>query len=173
MSKKSDKTSEVENLLPDLKKLRQIAEAQLSSSELANLEETEIAERKEQSDPVSLTQSELINLLSDTENTSRQKAEQEIETLKIKNKELAYKLEQLRKLDTTRDSYIPRLFWLIVSWLVTVVVFIALAATLGERFNLSDNVLIAFITSTTVSVLGLFVIVARWLFPSSNDKDNK
>ena len=92
MSKKSDKTPEVENLSPDLEKLRQIAEAQLSSSELANLDETEIAERKEQSDPVSLTQIELIDLLSDTENTSRQKAEQEIETLKIKNKELAYKL---------------------------------------------------------------------------------
>jgi hypothetical protein len=32
-------------------------------------------------------------------------------------------------------------------------------------FTLSDKVLIAFITSTTASVIGIFIIVAKWLFP--------
>lgn len=171
MSKLSDKTEKDKTLLPDLAKHKQIAESDLSSTENLDTKETEIIEREEQSEPVSLTQHELIELLSKNESTSRQKSEQEIETLKIKNRELRYKLEQLQKLDTTRDKYIPRLFWLIVSWLVIVVIFVALTATLWNHFKLSDGVLIAFITSTTVSVLGLFVIVARWLFPSANDKD--
>lgn len=33
-------------------------------------------------------------------------------------------------------------------------------------FSLSDKVLIAFITSTTATVVGIFLIVAKWLFPS-------
>ena len=33
-----------------------------------------------------------------------------------------------------------------------------------RTFYLSDNVLIALITSTTVNVIGIFVIAARWLF---------
>jgi hypothetical protein len=169
MSKLSDKVKEISTFSPDLKKLRQIAEAESSipSDETRSIE---LAEKTEQSNNISITNLELIELLSDTENTSRQKSEQEIETLKIKNRELDYKLEQLRKLDTTRDDYVFKLFCLIVSWLTIVVIFVALSATLGEYFKLSDSVLIAFITSTTVSVLGLFVIVARWLFPSANDK---
>lgn len=171
MSNKSDKTKQAENLSLALKKLQQIAAAQLSSSEVTNLKETELDERKEQSEPVSLTASELIELLSETESTSHQKADQEIETLKIKNKRLDYELEQLKTLDTTRGKYVGRLFWLIVGWLVFVLLFVALTAIF--IFKLSDSVLIAFITSTTVSVLGLFVIVARWLFPSAINKDNK
>ncbi len=173
MSKLPDKTKDMDNLPPDLVKLRLIAEAQSSSSDSVDLAKTESDEKTEQNQSVSLTQFELINLLSESENTSRQKSEQEIETLKIKNNELAYKLAQLQKLDQTRDQYVLKLFRLIVSWLVIVVVFVALAATSGNYFKLSDSVLIAFITSTTVSVLGLFVIVARWLFPSENDKDSK
>ena len=173
MSKKSKKTEEVENLPLDLENLRLIAEAQSDSTESEDLAEIELEEKQEQEQPVSLTQFELIDLFSENEKTSRQKSEQEIETLKIRNKELAYKLAQLQKFDQTRDEYVLKLFRLIVSWLVIVVIFVALAATLGNHFKLSDSVLIAFITSTTVSVLGLFVIVARWLFPSDNDKNDK
>jgi len=34
------------------------------------------------------------------------------------------------------------------------------------QFALSDKVLIAFITSTTASVIGIFYVVAKWLFPA-------
>lgn len=37
-------------------------------------------------------------------------------------------------------------------------------------FHLSDSVLIAFITSTTVAVLGLFVTAANWLYGKHNPK---
>ena len=35
----------------------------------------------------------------------------------------------------------------------------------------SDAVIIALITTTTINVLGLFYIVARWLFPQKNSND--
>lgn len=75
-----------------------------------------------------------------------------------------------RDLHATRKEYTSKLFWLIVVWLSIVVLFVFLSATLKPRFSLSDSVLIAFITSTTVSVLGLFVLVAKWLFPQGSDK---
>lgn len=75
-----------------------------------------------------------------------------------------------RDLHDTRKEYTSKLFWLIVVWLSIVVLFVLLSATLKPRFSLSDGVLIAFITSTTVSVLGLFVLVAKWLFPQGPDK---
>lgn len=75
-----------------------------------------------------------------------------------------------RDLHATRKEYTSKLFRLIVVWLSIVVLFVFLSATLKPRFTLSDSVLIAFITSTTVSVLGLFVLVAKWLFPQGPDK---
>lgn len=77
------------------------------------------------------------------------------------------------ELHETRKIYSSRLFWLIVAWLSVVVLFVALTATIKPYFNLSDSVLIAFITSTTVSVLGLFMLVAKWLFPQPPKDENK
>ncbi|MDQ3041879.1 MAG: DUF2975 domain-containing protein, partial [Acidobacteriota bacterium] len=76
---------------------------------------------------------------------------------------------RLTELHDTRKQYVGRLFWLITAWLAVVVALVALTATLKNIFTLADSVLIAFITSTTVSVIALFVIVAKWLFPSATD----
>ncbi len=56
------------------------------------------------------------------------------------------------------------LFGLVSIWLSAVIVTIFLCGFAYIDFNLSDSVLIAFITSTTTSVIGLFLLVARWLF---------
>ncbi|MGK0456567.1 MAG: hypothetical protein ACJAUA_000869 [Zhongshania aliphaticivorans] len=58
------------------------------------------------------------------------------------------------------------LFGLVGAWLVAVTVTIFLSGFGYRNFHLSDSVLIAFITSTTTSVIGLFLLVARWLFGS-------
>jgi hypothetical protein len=68
-----------------------------------------------------------------------------------------------------RRRYALWLFWLSVIWLIVILAFLLFAAIktmFGINFVLSDAVLIALITTTTVNVLGLFYIVARWLFPS-------
>ena len=74
---------------------------------------------------------------------------------------------------------------MIVCWLIAVGVFVFMTGFRFEYFNnpecqircvyfsLSDNVLIAFITSTTATVIGIFYIVAKWLFPSPQKEDSK
>ena len=164
MSRESEKKGE-SNLI-DLERLPQVAQAELSAAG-RDVSEVEIQERKQQ---ITITQAEVATVLSDSDDKSRRLAKIEIATLEKKFEEVSYKLHQLKTVDATRDKYVGRLFWLIVAWLFIVVIFVALTATLGSSFHLSDSVLIAFITSTTLGVLGLFVIVARWLFPSANDK---
>ena len=67
-------------------------------------------------------------------------------------------------------SFVPILFVMVVTWLGIVVWFVYLAAYKINGFYLPDSVLIALITSTTATVLGLFHYVARWLF-AVNPKD--
>ena len=88
------------------------------------------------------------------------------------------KQEHEQKKRNLKIDYVGRLFLLIVGWLVVVLVYVLMAGFKWKGFELSDNVLIAFITSTTVSVIGLFHYVAKWLYPnelltSPNDEDKK
>lgn len=137
---------------------------------------------------ISLAPGKLSDLFLEAELTARQKATTELERLKIENQKLQIENQglelqnqrlqdesgRLTELHNTRKQYVGRLFWLIAAWLSVVVALVALTATLKNVFTLADSVLIAFITSTTVSVIALFVIVAKWLFPAASDdkKDN-
>jgi hypothetical protein len=84
--------------------------------------------------------------------------------------EIATLRQQLREAIETHDNritYIGRVFGLVIAWLACVVLCVALSGFTAWGFKLSDQVLIAFITSTTINVVGLFVVVAKWLYPSS------
>jgi hypothetical protein len=130
-----------------------IAEAIAEIPEAAEVEIRAVTAAAEEVDPDgSLAFSELVAL-----------------EVQAKRADIAHEEE----LHRTRKTYTSRLFWLIVSWLSVVVLFVALTATLKPYFNVSDSVLIAFITSTTVSVLGLFMLVAKWLFPQPTKDENK
>ena len=136
-----------------------------------------------QTQNISLPPDKLNDLFLEAELTARQKATTELDRLKIENQKLqienqGLELQNLRlkdesvrltELHDTRKQYVGRLFWLITAWLAVVVALVALTATLKNIFTLADSVLIAFITSTTVSVIALFVIVAKWLFPAAKD----
>jgi hypothetical protein len=92
-----------------------------------------------------------------------------------------------RSMLTQRRRYALLLFGVILVWLafIAVVVFLSGAGSHPNvrihiwffrihlptaTFKLSDSVLIALISTTTINVLGLFYIVARWLFPSKNNE---
>ena len=66
-----------------------------------------------------------------------------------------------------RIKYTHRIFVVLCVWLFFLPIYLVIAGSgfdfLG--FKLSDNVLIAFIASTLINVLGLFVVVAKWMFP--------
>jgi len=42
----------------------------------------------------------------------------------------------------------------------------------GTYLNLTESIVIALITTTTINVLGLSFIVAKWLFPTNGNSDN-
>jgi len=89
----------------------------------------------------------------------------QIEKLALDNKRLEDENERLRDVHELRKEYIPKLFGLTCVWLIVVTAFLWKAAG-GRDFYLYDNVLIALITSTTINVIGMFLIAARWLFPT-------
>lgn len=63
-----------------------------------------------------------------------------------------------------RGAWGPRIFWILLGWLLAVIACIGMQAFHLWGFHLSDAVLIAFISTTTVNVLGLGYIVARHFF---------
>lgn len=82
------------------------------------------------------------------------------------------KLREDRDTHELRLKYSNRIFCLVCMWLACVVVSVFMSGFNFFGFKLSDTVLITFITSTTVSVLGLFIIVAKWMFPNNHKKIN-
>lgn len=58
-------------------------------------------------------------------------------------------------------------------WIMMEIIFMSAYGTgflFSHRFKASDNVIIAFITTATATIIGLFVIFMRWLFPSKNEE---
>lgn len=74
-------------------------------------------------------------------------------------------LQQIKDLHIARLRLLTGLFRLIICWLLSVVTLLVLLG-FGSltHFSLSDKVVITYITSTTASVLGLFIIAAKWLY---------
>ncbi len=89
--------------------------------------------------------------------------DQERETKRLQNVALAQDI-------ALRKQFAWDIFYLIVAWLILVFVVLGFqgfaVAILDDRFRLSDSVLLALIGGTTVNVLGIFLIVVRYLFPT-------
>lgn len=75
-----------------------------------------------------------------------------------------------------RKEYADRIFCLVKWWLVGIFVII-IAQGVGSKlgFNLSDKVLVTLIGGTTINVLGIFAIVANYIFyrPKSDNGKRK
>ena len=165
----------------NLKKEENLAAAEQTKSPVKSETRAETL-LESQTENITLPPDKLNDLFLEAELTARQKAFAELERLKIENRKLQIENQglelqnqrlkdentRLTELHDTRKQYVGRLFWLITAWLAVVIGLVILSATLKDFFTLADGVLIAFITSTTVSVIALFVIVAKWLFPSPN-----
>ena len=65
-----------------------------------------------------------------------------------------------------RKTYAGRIFRLLIGWLCVVASILFLRGFFKFTFfNLSDAVLMTLIGSTTASVVGIFIIVTKYLFP--------
>lgn len=73
-----------------------------------------------------------------------------------------------------RKHYALRIYKLTVGWLITLAAFVLLHGWQSHLgLNISEKIILALITSATIQVVGLFVIVARYLFPSGNKSNDK
>ncbi|MGO9678886.1 MAG: hypothetical protein ACLPW4_16705 [Candidatus Sulfotelmatobacter sp.] len=89
----------------------------------------------------------------------------ELEKQKLQLEKLTLDNAALRQDTAHRDRWGKRLFPLCAGWLVAVVVVLTLEGFHIYGFHLDNAVLIAFIGTTTVDVLGLGYIVVNYLFP--------
>jgi hypothetical protein len=101
------------------------------------------------------------------------KGEEQRYELQQQNDQLAFDNKQLRfneryDLHELRRTYTPHLFRMVVGWLVFVGIIVTSSAAGWSK--ITDAVLIALITTTTANVIGMFLIAARWLFPTKPKK---
>jgi hypothetical protein len=77
--------------------------------------------------------------------------------------------DQIKSIHELRVSTARKLFWFVCGWLAAVVAVLLSQLFFSKDARLSDNVLITLITTTTINVIGLFLAVTRYLFPSLPD----
>ncbi|MFK7002116.1 hypothetical protein V3470_14490 [Flavobacterium oreochromis] len=75
------------------------------------------------------------------------------------------------KEDTSLRSNLAKVFTLIISfWLLAVI--LILVGNNCNHYNLSDNVLITLMVTSTANVIGMMLIILRNLFPSNESNIN-
>ena len=91
----------------------------------------------------------------------RERREQQVESLRAENTQKRQDIAERRK-------YANRIFCLICVWLgVMMLIVIAEGLSVVIPFKLDTSIVITAISTTTASVLGIFLIVANYLFPTS------
>lgn len=88
------------------------------------------------------------------------KTKQEEQTLDLEKASL--EVEGIRQDLEQRKNYADKIFTLVVVWLISILGLLIAQGMKG--IYLSENVLITIIGGTTVNVLGIFVIVANYIF---------
>jgi hypothetical protein len=119
----------------------------------------------EQPDPVKAIPDVPYNLADNTPSL-----ESELERKSLDNARLNEELAQLKQANALR-GWIPKRLWgLTLGWLLAVFLLVILGGT-DKNFCLhlefDQSVLIALITSTTATVIGMFAILLKYLFPSN------
>ncbi len=68
-----------------------------------------------------------------------------------------------------RAEYAPKIFWLVVAWMIGIFILLFFQGFHLFSFDLSNSVLVAVISGTTITVLGMFVVVAKYIFSHERD----
>ena len=65
-----------------------------------------------------------------------------------------------------RKKYAAQIYWLTVGWLALMGYILLVQGYNAYWFELHDSVLIALVTTTTTGIVGLLVLVTKYLFPT-------
>ena len=96
---------------------------------------------------------------SSSEITQFYKGSLDLERKQLINRELEWDIG-------ARKEYASKLYWFLSLWsicLLAILVFCGLGC-----IYLSDKVLVTLLAGTTIEIVGLFVIVTRYIFPKKN-----
>ena len=120
--------------------------------QLAELLEKRVASKPTSDEPDALTQKELSKL-------DREKA-------KIDLQSRLHDLDVQKAEHRSRSSYATKVFNLVICWLVFVAIVTLISGVKywEAYYAFSDKVIITLLSTTTVTVVGLFATVLRYLF---------
>lgn len=128
--------------------------------------------------PRKVSRTELADLLKGISKVADSEKPQEPDPLALEGEDdliqagqawLREEIRQTQHLHFARMILLGGLFVLVLGWLFSVILLLIMVGFSSlDSFNLSDKVIITYITSTTVSVLGLFHIAAKWLFSAQS-----
>jgi len=85
-----------------------------------------------------------------------------LDRLESEHDELKLKNQSLKQDIGLRKKYTRRTFYLICWWLIGILCILILSGF--KLIDISDNVLIALIGGTTINVIGIFLVVAKYIF---------
>lgn len=91
-------------------------------------------------------------------------------TTKKEERQLAQWEKDQESRRVQREKVGPQIVWLTAVWLAVVLIIIIMSGfgNVFSFFQLSDAVLLGLLGSTTANVIGLFVILAKNLFPTAS-----
>lgn len=127
-----------------------------TSSALEALLSLQIPKNALDDNPDPRTKEEIADLLQ----------QEDLEQKQIETALKQHELIQRKAEHDQRVGYASKIFKLITFWLITILL-IVIAAGSGCKYftlELSDKVLITLLTTTTVTVLGLFITVLKYIF---------
>lgn len=106
-----------------------------------------------------------------------EKQQFEIAGLKSRQDDLEAGFRRIRDIHLARLIGLCLLFLLVVGWLGIILLFVLLGAmswppgsSSATLLKFTDTVILALIGSTTVNVVGLFIIAAKWLYGNHTDE---
>ena len=95
----------------------------------------------------------------------RERRSEETKKLRLKNRELNQNISE-------RKRYADRVYWLVGTCLIALFALVLVQGwSVYTGFQIPDNVFIALITSATANVVGLFIVVVKYLFPKTPDSE--
>lgn len=99
------------------------------------------------------------------------KDDTDLERLKNKNKKLKLKNRRYKDNTEIRKSLVVVFTVIIVFWLLSVL--LILVGNNCNHYNLSENTLIAFLTTSSANVIGMMYVILKNLFPVKAKKTNR
>jgi hypothetical protein len=77
---------------------------------------------------------------------------------------LQIEIDQRKAAFTLSHVYAVRIFWLVFSWLAVVLGIIIWQGIVPSSVRLSNTVLITLLSTTTINMIGLLIIVIKYVF---------